>query len=234
MITPVYKSQWGKGATARVNDCGPASVAGFLEAIGDFTPIDQLRTGEPTGLTTADDLVRIFAEHGVEAHTEKVERLEDVKQNSILLVSYDPLRKYAQDINFRGLHWLTLLRIGADYVETHDPDHGVRGLPASEGAFKRYPLSAMRAALKGTAVVVDGLMPMPEPTRITGIPYRVIGDVNYRQHYSITAPAIRSLSVGQVVIGYDRAYRNGKYLWRMVEHSGTIGWVADDYLKAVS
>lgn len=237
MITPIFRPQYGVGADKRPSDCGPATVSMFLSAIGDHTPIDNLRTDDPTGLTDAGDLIRIFAEHGVLAHYEMLDSLEKVKPNSIILVSYAPIRGYAQSTGFKGWHWLIDLGIVGDEVETHDPLYW--GSRANEGNRKRYPLEAMRKAFRsyggfGTAVVVDGLMPLPTPETISGVPYRVVSDVNYRQWYSTSTKVIRELSAGIVVLGYSETRTNGKYTWRLCEYGGEVGWIADSYLKPAS
>jgi hypothetical protein len=237
MVTPLHRSQYEVGANARPSDCGQTCCGMHLAALGINVTIDSIRGGTSTGLTDADDLVRIFAVYGVQAHYEMLDSLEQVKPNSILLVSYAPIRGYAQSVNFKGWHWLINLGIVGNEVETHDPLYW--GNRANEGNRKRYPLEAMRKAFRpyggtGTAVVVDGLMPLPESKAIQGKPYRVIGDVNYRQWYSIAAGRIGELSAGLVVIGYDRTYTNGGRTWREVDHGGATGWVADEYLKVLS
>lgn len=241
MITPVYRSQWGAGATRRINDCGPSCVSMYLMAIGDFTPIDQLRTNDSTGLTTADDLVRIFAEHGVRAHVEKLNGLDEVKPNSILLVNYDPLRKYAQDINFRGWHWLIDLYRDGDYVVTHDPDYGVRGLPASEGAFKRYPVQAMRSAFRPyssrdlcTAVVVDGVIEVKDSGMSVAMYVNIPGGLNVRKKPAGTI--VSSLAHGNRVMALD--YKKDallgttNYTWRAIAlPDDTLAYVAEQHLS---
>lgn len=236
MITPLYRSQYEVGANARPNDCGQTCCGMHLAALGINVPIDSIRGGTPSGLTDADDLVRIFAGYGVQAHYEMLDSLDQAKPNSILLVQYAPIRQYAQSVGFKGWHWLIKLGIVGDEIETHDPLYW--GSQIMEGNRKRYPLAAMRKAFQpytgvpGVAVVVDGLMPLPEPTTLAGTPYRVIDDVNYRQWYSTSSRIIRELSPGVVVIGYDRTEVNGKYIWRLVDYMGDTGWIADSYLKA--
>lgn len=242
MIIPVYRSQWGKGATRRVNDCGIACCAMFMGAIGDNTPIDALRTADPTGLTTAADLVRILSEHHIRARMDKLLGLDAVQPNSILLVNYDPLRKYAQDTAFKGWHWLIYLGLSSDVQSaiTLDPDYYRERI--NEGDHKQYPLAAMRSAFRpygsekfATAVVVEDAIPVP-PLQV-GQVRTVVDVVNLRRWPAIpdkNSPSnvIRGLSAGETVIIYY-IENNGIRDWCYVvdPRQRYWGWMVGEYLR---
>lgn len=200
---PIYLSQWALEANARQNDCGPACVAMHLRARGDMTPINQLRTKEPTGLTDAPELQNILAAHNVVSVIDRADPNLPLhlaaKPYSLLLVNYAPIRQYAQDIRFQGWHWLIYLGLDPtdpNFCFVHDPDYWAPR--QNEGNRKRYPTAAVRAAFRPypgnnltTALVIPDLLVVTEPVwtpRFVDSPFPL--GINVRSGPAITTPKI--------------------------------------------
>lgn len=226
---PVYISQWSDEASARINDCGPTCVMMLLRPRGDKTPINALRTDEPTGLTDAVALQAMLKTHSVESSLDKLSPMGDlqalVRPYSILLINYAPIARYGQDAGFKGWHWLIFL--GPDpanpaNVIVNDPDYW--GNRIAEGDHKSLPASALRSAFQPypgtsfcTAIGIPDIGgPLPQPALFT--PHDVIITNNAAPWLNIRAGA----GTGYAKIG--KALPGERY--RVVAES--LGWMRLD------
>lgn len=140
-LTVPYRSQWDVDADNRINDCGQTCVAMLAQWQGVQVAINDLRFQQtPTGLTTANDLIRSFNSLKLSAQIVRQPFGQIAPLPAICLIWYGGLdRDNVQDKKFNGLHWLVLLAQEESSVITHDPDFWDRR--RNEGQHKRYSLA---------------------------------------------------------------------------------------------
>lgn len=122
-----YYGQWQSDATTRVNDCGPTCVKMLASRYGIVPTVDSIREPDPSGLSSADNLVDNLKSLGLPGLWQFVESGEELPPFSICLVNYSGFeRSSVWDKGFKGLHWLVHIEKakvnGQIWHVCHDPD----------------------------------------------------------------------------------------------------------------
>lgn len=241
---PIYISQWSTEANSRQSDCGPTCVAMHLRARGDLTPVNQLRTVSPTGLTDAPELRNILAAHNVigviDRADPKLPLDQAAKPYSLLLINYGYLpRTLVQDVNFTGWHWLVFVGIDAiDHTQVIvlDPDYW--GSRINDGNMKRYPIASLRAAFRpypGNSTTTSlylpdlqgGVITVPAPvyvSKFVNSPFPA--GINVHSGPAITTPIVGSGFANGDSVSVEMESLSGGYV-----RERRSGWIAIQYLK---
>ena len=136
-----YHSQEDVDARRRNNDCGPACVDMLLASKGIAVRIDDIPEPDPSGLSSAADLVRNLQKYGLGAQVMKIAENALPPRGAICLIWYGAFNR--DDVlarNYSGLHWVVFLwedHNAEDVVVVHDPDY--YGTARNWGAYHRYP-----------------------------------------------------------------------------------------------
>lgn len=235
-------SQWADDANSRQADCGWACLAMFLRALGDMTPINNLKSNNPEGWSDAPELQAMLKTHGVESsivHDSPNLPMSAVAPYTMLLIKYGPIARYSQDKGYSGLHWL--IYVGPDPNNANnslvmDPDYWS---PLNGGDHKSLPTSALRTAYCATADgglttgIVVPFKPISLPPAPTSETMTVnTGTLNVRPEPGTAKAAIRTVVRGQVLVVRGSTLANSYHWAELLSVDGIpqTGYVAREYL----
>lgn len=144
-----YFSQEDMDAKQRPDDCGEANVKMVLAHAGIIVSTDSLKVREPSGMSSCQDLVKLFDNYGLKAATLAVAAGSVPPQGAICLLNANEFgRDYVLSKKFIGQHFVLFLwedHNAEPVAVVHDPNF--YGDARMWGAYHRYPLEQFDRAM---------------------------------------------------------------------------------------